>query len=382
MTHNPDVISPQWSVATKRIVLIVIVALLFIILERASEIVLPFIWAAILGYILQPAVNQLERRGLRRSLAATAIFLILTASIIGIIWLVVPVAFGEIMDLQRALPRLVETAQRSVAEVVDGTALNQLDEAIFNRAIPDFVQGTPRMALPLAAALGKFLLEFVVFLIGTFFFIRDMPRLGAWSRSLIPQSQRADVLPLLAQISELLGRYVRGQLLLVVIMSIATTISLLLLGLPYAVVLGIITGILETIPMAGPIVAGAIAVVVALGHVNSFGWSPVVYAGVIAVVYTALRHMEDYFVIPLVIGHIVRLHPALVIFSLLAGATAFGLLGVLLAIPTAATARLFLIYAGAKLRDEDPFPRLKEALAEADTAPAGDLGRAGRPAPS
>ena len=363
--------SPKWSTTTKRIVLAVIIALLFVILERAGEIVQPFIWAAILGYILQPAVNALERRGLRRSFAAFAVFLVIAASIIGIIRVVVPLAFGEIMDLQRALPRLIEGARKSLSEIVEVGMFTQLNDAVFIRGIPEIVQSAPRLAVPVATALGKFLLEFVVFLIGTFFFIRDMPRLGAWVRSLLPKSQRAEILPLLAQISDLLVRYVRGQLLLIVIMSVLTTIALSLLGLPYAVVLGIITGILETIPIAGPIIAAAIAMVVALGHVNSFGWSPLVYAGVIGVVYTVLRHMEDYFVIPLLIGHIVRLHPAVVIFALLAGATAFGLLGVLLAVPTAATARLFLIYAGAKFRDEDPFPRLEEVLAEADSPPVG-----------
>ena len=78
--------------------------------------------------------------------------------------------------------------------------------------------------------------------------------------------------------------------------------------------------------------------------------------------YTVLRHAEDYFVIPLVIGRIVRLHPAVVIFSLLTGGALYGLLGVLVAVPVAATIRLVLIYIGAKLRDEDPFPQLELEL--------------------
>jgi len=79
--------------------------------------------------------------------------------------------------------------------------------------------------------------------------------------------------------------------------------------------------------------------------------------------YTILRHAEDYFVIPLVIGRIVKLHPAVVIFALLTGGALFGLLGVLLAVPVAASARLVLIFVSAKLRDEDPFRQLEEDLA-------------------
>ena len=130
------------------------------------------------------------------------------------------------------------------------------------------------------------------------------------------------------------------------------------------------TGVLEVIPIIGPITAGAIACLVALGNPNPFGWSQLAYVGAIAIMYTVLRHAEDYFVIPLVIGRIVRLHPALVIFSLLSGGAAFGLIGIVLAVPVAATLRLVLIYVSAKLRDEDPFPRLEEELAAEGERPA------------
>jgi len=371
--------TPRWSATTKRVVVLMFALLGLYLLSRTVEIVRPFIWAAIVGYILQPLVAQLERRGLPRNLAALTVFLTVVAFIIGIVRFVVPLAFAEIRDLQGALPTLIQTAQRSVADVTDNTLLDQLDEAIFQRAIPELIQGAPRMAVPFAAAIGHFLLEFLVFLIGTFFFLRDIPKLGGWFRGFIPPSQRAEMIPLLGQVSALLGRYIRGQLMLVAIMASATTIGLTLFGLPYSFVLGILTGLLETIPIVGPITAGAIAVLVALGHPNAFGWPQLVYAAAIAALYTVLRHAEDYFVIPLLIGRIVRLHPALVIFSLLAGGTAFGLLGVLLAVPVAATVRLVLMYVGAKLRDEDPFPRLEEELAASEDGAAATH-EASRPA--
>jgi predicted PurR-regulated permease PerM len=154
-------------------------------------------------------------------------------------------------------------------------------------------------------------------------------------------------------------------------MSTVTTIGLTVLGIPYSVLLGLMTGALETIPFVGPITAGAIACLVALGHPNPFGWSQIAYVGVVAAMYTILRHAEDYLVIPTVIGRAVRLHPAIVIFSLLSGGAIFGLLGIVLAVPVAATLRLVLIYVRAKLRDEDPFAPLTEELAEAtDSASA------------
>src|SRR5438445_25363 len=106
------------------------------------------------------------------------------------------------------------------------------------------------------------------------------------------------------------------------------------------------------------------------------------YVAIVAAMYTVLRHAEDYFVIPLVIGRIVKLHPAIVIFSLLTGGALYGLLGVLVAVPVAATLRLVLIYLGAKLRDEDPFPQLEQELEVPHPTATPATRAVGRRAPS
>src|SRR5207245_11578122 len=109
--------------------------------------------------------------------------------------------------------------------------------------------------------------------------------------------------------------------------------------------------------------AVSLACLVALGHPATWGMSQIVYVAVVAIMYTVLRHAEDYFVIPFVIGRIVRLHPAVVIFSLLSGGALFGLLGVFVAVPFAATLRLVLVYISATLRARSPFTTLAAALA-------------------
>ena len=169
-----------------------------------------------------------------------------------------------------------------------------------------------------------------------------------------------------ARINSVLGRYVRGQVILIAIMATATSIGLSVLQVPFSLLLGFLTGVLETIPFVGPITAGTIAVLVALGHPAPFGWTQVGYAGVVAVMYTVLRHVEDYFVIPLIIGRIVELHPVVVIFALLTGGAIGGLLGILVAVPVAASARIALQFVLAKLRDEDPYLALSEAARVAE----------------
>jgi len=364
----------RWSTTTKRAVVVGFAALGILILWRAGDVVQPFIWGLIVAYVLLPIVGAIERRfALPRTLAALAVFVALLAIIFGGGRLVFPRIAENAGDLQKNWPVLLANAQQTISNTFDQIGLGDLDDVLIGPNVDDIERQiaamAQRTALPFAVALGHFLLEFLVFLIATFLLLRDAPRVYGFVRRNLPGRQRREILHVLSETNVMLGRYIRGQLLLVLLMSTVTTIGLTLLGVPYSVLLGVLTGLLETIPFVGPITAGAIACLVALGHPNPFGWSQLVYVAVVAIMYTILRHAEDYLVIPTVIGRAVRLHPAIVIFSLLTGGAVFGLLGIILAVPFAATLRLVLIYVGAKLRDEDPFPQLEVELAEATETP-------------
>jgi predicted PurR-regulated permease PerM len=372
----------RWSVTTKRAVVVAFAALAILLLWRAGDVVQPFIWGLIVAYILLPVVGAIERRfTLPRTVAAFVVFVGLLALIFGGGRWVIPRIAENAGDLQKNWPILLGNAQQTVSATFDQLGLSDLGAALVGPNVADIERQlaamAQRTALPFAVALGHFLLEFLVFLIATFLLLRDAPRLYEFVRRNLPGRQRREIVHVLGETNVMLGRYIRGQLLLVLLMSTVTTIGLTILGVPFSVLLGVLTGLLETIPFVGPITAGAIACLVALGHPNPFGWSQLVYVGVVATMYTILRHAEDYLVIPTVIGRAVRLHPAIVIFSLLTGGAVFGLLGIILAVPVAATLRLVLIYVGAKLRDEDPFPQLEVELAEA-TEGGGDAMEATR----
>ncbi len=368
----------RWSSTTKRIVVALFALAALYIVYRAGDLVRPFVWAGVLAFVLLPVVGLLERRlSLPRTAAAAVVFLGLLAVIIGGGRILVPLAIDQVRELQRTLPTLVANAQNTLAETADQVGLEDLDALIVNFAgIGDLTQMVARGAVPFIVGLGHFLLDLLVFLIATFFLLRDAPRLFQWFRRILPASQRNDLIPLFAQVNTLLGRYVRGQMFLIGVMATVTFAGLSILQVPFALLLALMTGVLEVIPIVGPITAGAIACLVALGHPAPWGLSQIWYVAIVAAMYTVLRHSEDYFVIPLVIGRIVKLHPAVVIFSLLTGGALYGLLGVLIAVPVAATLRLVLIYVGAKLRDEDPFPQLEQELAVPHPAPPAAAARA------
>jgi len=365
----------RWNPTTKRVVVGALAAVILLFIWRAGDIVQPFVWAAVLSYILLPVVGAIERRfNVPRTLAAVAVFLAVLATIFGGIRFVVPRLFDNTRDLQSNWPVLITNAEASIGAWLTALGLGDLQDSVItpnlqdiDRQIAGMIQ---RNALPFVVGSLHFLLEFLIFLIGTFLMLRDAPRLLDFIQRQLPREHRGEIQQVLRDTNVMLGRYIRGQLILVVLMSSVTTIVLTLLGVPYSVLLGLLTGVLETIPFVGPITAGAIACLVALGHPNPFGWEQIAYVAVVAIMYTILRHAEDYLVIPTVIGRAVRLHPAIVIFSLLSGGAVFGLLGIVLAVPVAATMRLVLIYVRAKLRDEDPFPSLTEELAATHDAVA------------
>ena len=364
----------RWSPTLKRATIAVLLSAALFLIYRAGDIVRPFLWAAIVGYILLPVVRILEERlGGRRGLAAAIVFVGVLVFIFGGLRFMAPLAVAQMQTFQRTLPTLVANGQNTLAETLDQIGAEDLVPIVFgpiSTAPVELTRNVATFAVPFIVGFSHFLLEFLVFVIGLFFFLRDFPRLINWVKRQIPPASRHELLPLGDQVSLLLGRYVRGQLVLVAIMWTVTTVGLTLFGVPFSLLLGLMTGVLEVIPIIGPIIAGTVASLVALGNPNPFGWSQLLYVAAIAIMYTILRHAEDYFVIPLVIGRIVQLHPALVIFSLLSGGAVFGLIGVILAVPVAATLRLVLIYVSAKLRDEDPFPRLEHELIEEGERPS------------
>jgi len=365
----------RWSSTTKRVVIGSLAAVFLLFIWRAGDIVEPFLWAMILSYILLPLVGALQHRtGLPRTGAALVVFLALLAFIFGGGRFLIPRLIDNTKDLQTNWPILIANAQDTIADTLTALGLGDLAATVIAPNLQDLdrqiVAMLQRNALPVVVGAGHFLLQFLIFLIATFLTLRDAPRFLTFIQRNLPREHRSELLQVLRDTNVMLGRYIRGQLILVLLMSTITTIALTILGVPYSVLLGVMTGVLETIPFVGPITAGAIACLVALGHPNPFGWSQIAYVTVVAVMYTVLRHAEDYLVIPTVIGRAVRLHPAIVIFALLSGGAVFGLLGIVLAVPIAATMRLVLIYIRAKLQDADPFAPLTEDLAATnDSAP-------------
>ncbi len=336
---------------TKIFIAAVLLLFLLLLLGQLASILTPFILAMLMAFVLNPLVAAL----VRRTHLPRVVFVILLYAIFvaGVVWLVslAPVIAHEVRSLINHLPGYLDELRASLVKMgftIDDRTYTNIKQTITNPQLP---QG---QGLMLAGRGAEIALKFFAFLFATFFLLLDGEKIVANIKKGVPQRWQAEVLPLIDRIDDTVGGWVRGQLILVLAMSVATFTALTILGVNFALLIAIATGILETIPYVGPYAAGGLAVFVALVQpVTPFGWSNVTLALVVALIYTVLRQLEDYVVVPFVMGHAVKLHPMIVLFAAFAGAAVAGVLGLFLAVPTIAIIKLLLEFIWPKLIEPD-----------------------------
>ena len=349
----------RWPVLT-------VVAIVMAYLAR--NVLAPFIIAAVLAYIISPLVSSLEERLRWRRVAVVAVlYVVLLALLGGGIWLLEVRLAQEARALRLAGPDLVEAAfvrllgsQRVdlLGQAVDAHLLAQWTRQQLNDLL-----GRPSDTLQLFQFAIEGLARLFLTLIALFYFLLDGRRFGQYAQRFVPVARRQHVREVAGAIHVVLGRFLRGQLFLIALMTVLNYLVLeLVFGLPYALPIAIASGILEVIPLLGPITAGAIASAVALVH----GGTGMMIGVIIA--YIVLRQIEDQFVMPIVVGRAVHLHPLVPIFAVLTGGTIAGILGAVLAVPAAAAVRVTLDF----LFPAEPVP-CPEAPPATATVPMADI---------
>ena len=348
-----------------------------VVVWLARGIIGPFVVAAVLAYAFSPVVSAIEEKTRAPRVLIIGVGYVLVLGVIALVAVVAAERAGaEIRDLSSGGPDVIATALRKVfgdQVVVAGTTFNvnyiaaQIRSSLFG-----MIQ-TPTNAFHLAEQAVAIALQTVLALIVTFYFLLDGQRFGRFALRFLDRPQRADALRLGHRIHVVLGRWLRGQLLLIAL--VATVLYLILgpiLHVPYALALAIVSGVLEIIPLVGPIIAAALAGTVAFG---TRGTDTMV---AVLVVYVVLRQIEDQVVMPLVIGRAVHLHPVVTIFAVLVGLSAGGILGGLLGVPVAAALNVTLheLYP----EGAGPGPDAPERLAPISARIRGRWRRGSRPA--
>lgn len=359
---KPMRLSPQG----KFITILIIVGLTILLLHSVTHILAPFIVAIITAYLFNPLVSLLQRRtGVNRAFWIIVLYVLAFSLLYGLWTWVWPRILRQYQELVTQLPLIVNNltqafGERDTIDLGGGLVLNlaPLEEQIIS-TVSDLGRTLSGSVPGLVFSALETVIFTLVYLIITFYLLLQANQLKTWTAQLIPAAYRTEICDLGRQIDRVLSAYIRGQLMLIVIMAVLLYIPLSILKVPYALVIAIASGVLEIIPILGPWAAAGIAMIVALFQpVVPFGLSNLGLAGLLGLIYFALRQIEDHFIIPNLMGSLVRLHPAVVIFAILAGGALAGAFGLLVSIPVAAVIRILLLYVYRKLTDasEPPVP--------------------------
>ncbi len=307
-----------------------------IVLWLAREVLAPFILAAVLAYAFSPLVGRAVRRtGWPRIVVVGIAYVFVVALLIVAGVLLVGRIANEVSLLAASGP---DSLSKLLRELIGKDTIDiggqQITVADIAREIQTRAGGllaSPGDAAHIAGQIGSVLLETILALIVTFYFLVDGPMLWQRTISTLPFRHREHTFELLGRIHEVLGKWLRGQLVLIAFVAFVIYIALgPILHLPYALGIAILTGFLEIIPLIGPLIATAIA------GIDAFAHGGAQLAIVVIVIYFVVRQVEDQVVMPQVIGRAVHLHPVITIFAVLVGLNVYGILGGLLGVPIAA----------------------------------------------
>jgi predicted PurR-regulated permease PerM len=296
--------------------------------------------AVFLALALNPAVEFFQRRGLkRRGISAAVTFLLTIGAIVALFSLFVPTLVNEARGFADALPGYindVSAGRGPLGRLADRYELEARVREAVNKGGAESLLGFSGTALAVTKSVLTFVVAVVTITFMTFFMLLEGP---AWMErfySLLPEGSRGRWERVGHQIYRTIGGYVTGNLLISVIAGIASTLILLILGVPYAVALGLLVAILDLIPLAGATLAAIIVTTVAFLHS--------IPAGIIVLVFFIVyQQVENHVLQPLVYSRTVQLSPLAILISILIGAKIAGVLGALAAIPVAGAIQVLLL---------------------------------------
>jgi len=327
-------------------------AALAYLLYLLSPILSPFLLAAALAYLCDPLVDRLERRGLNRTLGTLAVLLGLMLVFVLLALILAPLVQAQIRLLMLQVPRMVEWGSQSLLPwfaATFGIDLVRDQEQMIGwlkghvSELSQFTRYLPRLADSGLAILG-FLANLLLVPVVLFYLLRDWDKTVAHLAGWIPDPLRPRTEAIVRQIDGVVSEFVRGQVMVIVVMSLFYSGALWLAGLDYALAVGMISGILVFVPYLGVVVG------VLLGTLA--GWAQFgELAGLLPVwgVFAAGQLLEGMAVTPWLVGERVGLHPVAVIFALMAFGQLFGFVGLLVAIPAAAATLVALRHLKQKL---------------------------------
>lgn len=319
--------------------LVQIAPLLKGLFQFLKAVLMPYIIAVIISYLLHPVVNMLSKRAVPRSMAVLLIYSLFIASICVVFVNMSPLLNMQMNELSEHLPEWNMQMQSWIQQYNDNKymlpesvragiekSLDRLEQAI--------TDGVGNFVTSLGTTLNQLFLAMIIpFLV--YYMLKDAQVIERSFVTLIPGHRRKEILRLLRDIDEALGNYVRGQLLVCLAVGILAYIGYLVIELPYALLLAGLVALFNIIPYLGPFFGAIPAILVAM----TLSHEMVIY---VILVNLIVQMLEGNVISPQIVGRTLHMHPLFIIFALLVGGEAGGILGMILAVPFFAVCKVVL----------------------------------------
>jgi predicted PurR-regulated permease PerM len=352
-------------ISPRVVVLLAAAAVLGLLLWMARDSVRPFIIGLLLVYLLDGPVRRLSRAGIRRPFAILIVYVATIAAFVAFMAITLTPLINEILRFAADFPNLANQLNQRIQDLSDYYSHLQIPPSIrewIDSLIAGLQSGQPgaglnlALLLPLVTGAGSLIgavFGYVILPVWVFYLLKDRVSLvQAFDRAL-PPAWRFDTWVLLRTVERVFGQWVRGQLILGFAVGIFTFIGLIILSRTvdpifgqYAILLSVIAGILELLPIIGPIISAVPAVLLA----GTAGIEAVIAA---LVLYTLVQQIENNFLVPKIQGDATDLHPAAVMFAIIIGGALAGLIGAILALPIAAAGRDVVRYLFRRMSPDD-----------------------------
>ncbi|AXK71403.1 AI-2E family transporter [Lysobacter sp. TY2-98] len=357
----------------------VVVAALWL-LGMLAPVLTPFVIAALLGWLGDPVVDRLEARGLSRGAAVGIVFSVMTLIFVLVLLLALPIVQRQVLTLVDSLPTYSAWIGSTLVPWVEAHTRIDVDRYLDVGYLTNLVREHWQSASGIAATVLGYVTRSGSMLIGilvnavlvpvlAFFFLRDWDALVARIASLIPPRHLPVVTRLAKESDAVLGGFLRGQFMVMLILGVMYAVGLEIVGLDLGILIGMVAGMLTFVPYVGPaslLTFGGIAALVQFGDWQHFG-------GVL-IVFVVGQLLESYWLTPKFVGNRIGLHPMAVIFAVLAGGQLFGFLGMLLALPLAAVVNVLLRYAQERYRASRLYGAEPSPIVIVESSPGAESG--------
>jgi predicted PurR-regulated permease PerM len=327
-----------------------VVLLILWLAGHITQALFLLIIAALLAYALAGVVKLFERV-MPRYLAILIVYLLVLGAIVALLYLVVSTAIVQFVSLSAYVQHLLippKGGQSSQIEQILGRfGITQIQlNAVRDQSIT-YIEGFAGNLVPLLTGLFSGILDFILVAVLSIYLLTSGSQVTGWLRRNMPDQQQGRVRFLLDTLQRVVGGYIRGQLIMCGLIGVLVGVGMYVIGVPFALLLGVLAFVLEFIPVLGTLTSGAICVLLALTR----GW----LIAVIVLVYFIVVHIIEGDVVgPRIVGKTIGLHPIVSMAALIAGAELFGIPGALLASPVAGVIQAFLIAIWTEWREMHP----------------------------